>query len=117
MCSLINNNCCTNVKVVSQGSTPGLEHITFKCRPFYLPRELSSVTLTAVYIHPRADTTIAVDSLRDFIAHFENSDPNTLSIVAGDFNQANLRIVMPEFFHCVSSSLVVIEPWITAIAG
>ena len=102
VCFLINDKWCTDVRIISQGTSPDLEHLTIKCRPFYLPREFSSVTLTAVYIHPRADTTTAIDSLRDIISKYENSDPGTLSIVSGDFNQANLRSSLPEFKQYVT---------------
>ncbi|PIK46328.1 hypothetical protein BSL78_16816 [Apostichopus japonicus] len=102
VCFLINKKWCTDVRVISQATTPDMEHIMIKCRPFYLPQDFSSVTLTAVYIHPRADTNIAVEGLREIISICENSDPNTLSIVAGDFNQVNLRSSMPEFKQYVT---------------
>jgi hypothetical protein len=53
VCFLVNNNWCTDVKVISAGCTPDLEHITIKCRPFYLPREFSSVTLTLELIQSK----------------------------------------------------------------
>ena len=56
VCFLVNDKWCTDVKVVSSACSPDLEYITIKCRPFYLPREFTSVTLTTGYIHPRANT-------------------------------------------------------------
>lgn len=32
---------------------PDLEFLTLKCKPFYLPREFSTVFITAVYVHPK----------------------------------------------------------------
>ena len=97
VCLLLNNQWCSDVKIISKGCTMDLEYLTMKCRPFYLPREFSSVTMTAVYIHPNADTVVALEDLADVISDYENRDPDTLSIVSGDFNKANLRTVLPNF--------------------
>ena len=78
VCLLVNNNWCTNVKKIADGCTPDLEYITIKCRPFYLPREFTSVTITTAYIHPRADTGSALDTLRDVITNYENSDQHII---------------------------------------
>ncbi|RUS70244.1 hypothetical protein EGW08_021989 [Elysia chlorotica] len=45
--------------------------------------------MTAVYIHPKADTKDALKDLKTVISATENKDPDTLSIISGDFNQAN----------------------------
>ena len=74
---LINQEWCKNVKVISKTCTNNLEQITIKCRPFYLPREISSITLTGVYIHPRADTNEALSDLCTIISDNENKDPDT----------------------------------------
>lgn len=97
VCLLVNESWCSDVKIVSQDCSTDIEFLTIKCRPFYLPREFSSVTMTAVYIHPKADSKVALDTLRKVIASTENSDPDTLSIVLGDFNQVNMRTVLPDF--------------------
>ena len=97
VCFLVNDRWCTDVRIISQGCTADLEHLTIKCRPFYLPREFSSVTLTSAYIHPRADVDSALGALCDVISDCENRDPDTMSIVAGDFNQASLSTVLPNY--------------------
>ena len=43
-----------------------------------------------MYIHTRAD-------LHSTISKCKNNHPNTLCIVAGDFNQANVESTMPEY--------------------
>ncbi|KAJ8019291.1 hypothetical protein HOLleu_42192 [Holothuria leucospilota] len=86
-----------SVKIISNGCTADLEYITIKCRLYYLPREFSSVTLTSLYIHPKADTVVALNIIAYVISEYENRDPDTLSIIAGDFNQANLKTVLPSF--------------------
>ena len=66
--------------------------LTIICRQFYFPRDFSSFTLTAVYIHPRADTNAAVKDPHNTISMCENDHPSTLSIVAGDLNQASITL-------------------------
>ena len=85
VCFIVNDKWCTNIKVTSTLCTKNLECVTIKCRPFYLPREFTSITLTGVYIHPRADTTDALNDLSNIVSKAENSEPDTVSIVLGDF--------------------------------
>ena len=102
VCFIINNQWCNSVKLISKGCTKNLEHLTLKCRPFYLPREFSSITITAVYIHPHANTKEALDDLNVIVSKYEESDPDTASIILGDFNQANLRTVLPNFHQVIT---------------
>ena len=62
------------------------------------------VTLTTAYIHPRANTDQALNHLSDVISSYENNDPSTLSIICGDFNQANLRNKLPNYHQLVTCS-------------
>lgn len=78
-----------------------LECVTIKCRPFY-PREFTSISLTGVYIHPGADTNEALHDLSNIISQVENSEPDTVSIVLGDFNKANLRQSLPNYKQVVT---------------
>ena len=95
MCLLINDNGCTDGRIVSQGTTVNLEFITIKCRPVHFPRDLSSVTITAVYIKHSVERNAAVEDIQKPISKCDIDDPNTLSIVAGDLSQANLKGTMP----------------------
>ena len=99
---VINERWCTNVTTISKNCTKNLEHISLKCRPFYLPREFSSVIITGVYIHPHADIKDALHDLNNIISKYENDDPDTASIVLGDFNQANLSSVLPNYHQMVT---------------
>ena len=85
MCFLINDRWATDVKVLSKTCFADLETLTIVCRPFYLLREFSSVILTAVYLPPQA----AVAQLSDTVTQAEHSHPDSIVIVAGDFNKAN----------------------------
>ena len=49
VCFMVNNLWCSDVRIISSGCTPDLEHLMIRCRPYYIPREFTSVILTAVY--------------------------------------------------------------------
>ena len=98
----INQRRCTDVKILSQSCSPDLESLTIECRPSYLPREISSVILTAVYIHPRANTDTAIRELSAIIARHKNASPDCLTITAGGFNEANLKRELPKLRQLVT---------------
>lgn len=50
----VNNLWCQDSVTVSVHCSPHIELLTVKCRPFYLPRELTAVIITAVYVPPSA---------------------------------------------------------------
>ena len=78
---------------MSSHRSPELEYITVKCRPTYLPREFNAVLITAVYIPPDADVNMALAQLHDVIRKQQSMEPETVTIIAGDFNHANLKVV------------------------
>ncbi len=104
VCFMINKKWCDprNISILSRSCSPHLEHLSIICRPFYLPREFSSIVATAVYIPPHADTSLALSKLHDKLSGYINKHPDAASIIAGDFNKANLKKVMPNFNEHVS---------------
>ncbi len=67
-----------------------------KCRPFYLPREFTAIVIAAVYIPPCA-------TLRTrFVNCIAPYSPDGFFIIAGDFNHANLKTVLPKFYQHVN---------------
>ncbi|KAI3352418.1 hypothetical protein L3Q82_005377 [Scortum barcoo] len=62
---MVNNKWCSDVEIISTGCSPDLEHLMIRCRPYYLPREFTSVVMmTAVYVPPQvADNNKAMDEL------------------------------------------------------
>ncbi len=42
-----------NISILSCSCSPHLEHLSIICRPFYLPREFSSIVVTAFTFHHR----------------------------------------------------------------
>ncbi len=66
------------------------------------PREFSLISVTTVYIPPQADTGLAFSKLHDVLSGYINKHPDDALIIAGDFNKANFRQVMPNFYQHVS---------------
>ncbi|KAK1802592.1 hypothetical protein P4O66_004242 [Electrophorus voltai] len=54
VCVMVNNSWCNNANVVTltRSCSPNLELLALKLRPFYLPREFTSVIINTVYIPP-----------------------------------------------------------------
>ncbi len=48
------------------------------------------------------DTSLALSKLHDELSGYINKHPDATSIIAGDFNKANLRKVMPNFHQHIS---------------
>lgn len=102
VCIYNNNRWCNNAKVISSHCSPDIEFLTIKCRPFYMPREFTTVIITAVYIPPNANTKGALSVLYRFISDLQTTHPDGVFIVAGDFNQANMKTVLPHFHQYVN---------------
>lgn len=102
LCIYVHNNCCTNSRVVAQHWSPDLEAQSVVCRPFYLPWELTVVTVIAVYILPNANVSTALSHLLDIVNKQQCKHFNGIHVVAVDFNQACLRIVLPSFVQHVN---------------
>ncbi len=104
VCFFINKKWCDsrNISILSHSCSPHLEHLYIICRPFYLPREFSSIVVTAVYIPPQADTSLALSKLHDELSGYINKHPDAACIIAGDFNKANLKKVIPNFHQHIS---------------
>jgi hypothetical protein len=75
--------------------SPDLEFLTIKSRPHYLPRELSSIIITAAYIPPQADTSTALNELHWTLCKLESTYPEAAFTLAEDFNKANLKTMLP----------------------
>ena len=102
VCLLINTSWCSDVTTLARFCSPDLEYLTLKCCPDNLPREFTSVILTAVYIPPQADMKAALDEISTATNSLETKYPEALLIEAGDFNQANLKSVLPRYYQHVT---------------
>ncbi|KAI3372041.1 hypothetical protein L3Q82_006694 [Scortum barcoo] len=90
ICFYVNEGWCMDVTVLKKSCSPHLETLFINCKPFYSLREFSSFILVGVYIHPQACVTEALQQLADQIRNVEQQHPDSVLIVLGDFNRANL---------------------------
>jgi len=97
----VHNNWCNNGIIIDHHCSPDLEFMSVKCCPFFLPRELTVVIVTAVYIPPQANVNTPLSLLLDPINHQQQAHPGGVHIVAGDFNKAKLKSVLPKFYQHV----------------
>ena len=87
---MFNQRWCNDAKLVSQSCSVELETLIINCRPFYSPREFSSVVLVGVYIPHEVNAAKAINQLADQILSVENANPDSVVIVVGDFNHTCL---------------------------
>ncbi len=59
------------------------------------------VIITAVYISPQTGTEPSLLDLCKDPYCSQTSNPDAVLTVAGDFNQANFKKVMPDFYQCI----------------
>nr|XP_049595883.1 uncharacterized protein LOC125980593 [Syngnathus scovelli] len=101
LCMYVHENWCNNATIVGSHCCPDLEYMAVRCRPFFLPRELAVVIVIAVYIPPDADVSTALSLLLRAVSEQQRAHPDGFHIVAGDFNKANLKTVLPNFHQHV----------------
>ncbi len=75
LCVFIHNDWCSQSTVIDSYCSPDIETLSVMHRPFYLPRELTAVVTTAVYIPPDANTNAAVSYLYDIINKQQRTYP------------------------------------------
>ncbi len=100
LCLYINKEWCNNAAVLSKHCSPLVEFMFVKCRPFYLPREFTAIVIAA--IPPCANTKDALRELYSAISEQQTNNPDGFFIIAGDFNHANLKTVLPKFYQHVN---------------
>ena len=101
LCVYINDAWCSNAVKVDGQCLPDVEFLMLRCRPYYLPREFTSVFVVAVYILPDANSKNALQELYEVISIHMTEQPDGIFIVAGDFNQTDFRTVLSKFHQHV----------------
>lgn len=101
LCVYVNNTWCTKTVIIDRHYSPDLEYLTIKCRPTYLPIEFNAVLITAVYIPPNADAKVALGLLHSSISSQQSRYADAVFVIAGDFNHADLKAVLPKFHQHV----------------
>ncbi|KAI5611468.1 gastrula zinc finger protein XlCGF28.1-like [Silurus asotus] len=101
VCVYINTEWCKNSVLVSCYCSSLVQFVTVRCIPFYLPREFTTVYIVGVYIPPSANAKEALSELYGAISDLQNAHPDGLFIIAGDFNHAYLKNVLPKLHQHV----------------
>ncbi len=104
VCFMINKKWCDprNISILLRSCSPHLEHLSIICRPFYLPREFLRGHRYCRLHSTTGRHELALSKLHEELSGYINKHPDAASIIAGDFNKANLRKVMPNFHQHVS---------------
>ncbi len=88
--------------MVSKHCSSLVEFMFVKCRPLYLPREFTAIVIVMFYIPPCANAKDTLCELYSAISEQQTSNPAGFFIIAGDFNHANLKTVLPKFYQHVN---------------
>ncbi len=104
VCFITNKKWCDprNISILSCSCSPSSRTSVHYLPPILSAPGISSIVVTAVYISPQADTSLALSKLHDVLSGYINKHPDAACIIAGDFNKANLKKVMPNFHQHIS---------------
>ncbi len=62
MCIYVHREWCKATDIIEKYCSEDLEYLMVKCRPFSMPRELTVITIMAVYIPPQANANVALEN-------------------------------------------------------
>lgn len=112
ICFMVNKKWCDarNISTLSGHCSPHLEYLIIKCQSFYLPCEFTPIITSNP---PQADTGMGLSELHSVLSGFQKKHLDTALIVAGNFNKANLRHVMPNFYQHITCPTRGLELWAT----
>ncbi len=96
-CFYIKDRGCTDVTILKKMCRSDLEMLFINCKPFCSPREFCSFLLVSVYIPPQAHVSSALQKLANQITDTEQKHPDSVLIILGDFNKANLSHQLPKY--------------------
>ncbi|KAI2660088.1 LINE-1 retrotransposable element ORF2 protein [Labeo rohita] len=94
-CFYINERWCTDVTVLKKMCCSDLEVLYINCKPFYSLREIHSFILVSVYISPQGHVSLSLQKLA-------GQHPDSVLIILGDFNKANLSRELPKYSQHVT---------------
>lgn len=75
VCIYVNKAWCTDAVITKSHCSADIEYLFIKCRPFYLPREFSSIIITAVYVPPDATAKLAMKELCSAVNKLQTVHP------------------------------------------
>ena len=92
---LINERWCSSSTVISKFCSHDLESILIECKPFFSPREFASIIMVSAYITDNKPESITALASQNVI--IQNSHPDSLLLIFGDFNQTFLTKELPKY--------------------
>ena len=95
VCAYINNSWCKNIKVIEQYCDLNIKLLTLGLRPHYLPREITYIVATIIYVPTSANTQQGSEKLLNSINIIEDNDRNIVKIIMGDFNSLKMNSFLP----------------------
>ncbi|RUS89160.1 hypothetical protein EGW08_003103 [Elysia chlorotica] len=91
-----------NVTVYEKICTPHIELLSVNVRPYYLPREFTSVVINIVYIPETNLGPEAIELLTSRINDQETRSPDAIKLIVGDFNHCLLDTALPHYHQHVT---------------
>ncbi|XP_078810597.1 uncharacterized protein LOC144994953 [Oryzias latipes] len=91
-----------HVCVKEQLCTPHVELLAVGLRPYYLPREFTSVVVVNVYVPLSADAEAAADVITTTVSRLQTQQPNSFCIITGDFNHITMDRTLGDFTQYVN---------------
>lgn len=103
VCAFVNERWChpDHATVKERISNENIELLVVSCRPYYLPREISHVLVTVVYIPPYAKDKLAIETVSKVTHKLQRSALDALFLITGDFNHRSLSASLPSFRQMV----------------
>ena len=88
----LNDSWSSNSIITATICNHDVEMLSFKCRSFWLPRELSCILIVGVYCPPSSNAIQAVKVITADIDQLERKHLHAAIMVLGDFNHIELKL-------------------------
>lgn len=102
LCMYVTTGWCINTKIIKSYCSTNIEYLLIKYQPHYLPRQFIVFIITAVYMPVSVNANNALAEQHNIISCTQNRHPEGFFIIGWDFNQTNLRKIMPKFHHNIA---------------
>ena len=102
MCCFVDERWCDNHTVKRNICTPDVEVLSISCRPFYLPREFSTIFAVLVYVSRSAIYSVAAETITQYMHGLDNGSSSAPKLLIGDFNGWSLQTYIPTYKQLVT---------------
>jgi hypothetical protein len=103
----VHKDWCAGVKIINRYHSPFLETMAVSLRPYWTPRDVSTITLLIIYatVFETTPATVAratTDTIHKQIDELETAYPDSTTIALGDLNHINIKL--PNYVQQISCS-------------